>query len=481
MKREETLVEMVENAKKSQFGLTGIKVELEAVFNRSRAPRPYRRGCDNCYDGHHDCRSCGGDGINGDPDISDRDCLVCNGTGSQDCEHCLEQARLTADIPNYNDLKFVHDQVLAKLKKYKLVKAIPMGQNHNHGYKYQPKAPLVHSHIYNDMTVDTEMTFTLALDDPKTVLLLPKIVKAFSELKDEIGQGIDVANAGMHIALLNSPDAHYPSNSTDAHMNRYRNFKKSMTLLMPALFFLGSANNKSRGLRYRQPKVGCQDINQNDHRSAINYTGGALEFRVFETCYENPEMILDDVAVALNCLRFWTKKYTRNYLVKIANNVKFGVEGSDELKRLFVTTEHIDLLNRGLRMIKPSYYSITEIKAQRNFDVTKTLLRDSVKRARLVAEREYVLYDKRFSWEMTMNRHNYISDYLFRNIPRPLDSGGVSQDMPDPDDPKIIEEANKHADQRVSEMLNGKKPLEVFVTENLPRINNPGDYQLCVE
>jgi hypothetical protein len=465
--REETLVEQINWAKQNQFGLTGIKIEFEANFKRREV---ITRHCDYCNGtALMTCGDCEG------YDPGEYDCDSCDNRQTLDCDYCDGTVTRQEGDPDWNDMSFIHDQVLAKLVKYGLARKTPKDLTNalRNSRKYMPIAPLVYSKVYYDSSVDTEQTLTLLMDKPKNVLLFPKISDAFYALKDEIGKGIDVSNAGMHITLLNSPGAEYPTYSSET--TRFTNFRKSMILLMPALFFLGSSSAKCRPMQFRKPKVA-----RDDKYSAVAYRNGGLEFRVFETCFDTPEVILDDISVAINCLRFWTKRYTRNHLAKIANRVHFGKDGSDELTRLFVTTEHIELLNRGLRMIKPSYLSITELKKQRGFSLTKTDTKTADIRAREQAEKEYKTYEKRFSWEMVMRRNNYINDYINGNI---LNYTSVNRPVDTPDiDDKVIKEAGDWADERLKNYeIDAKTPIDEYCKDAITHILNPGSYELCVE
>jgi hypothetical protein len=500
------LVEAVKQAQGSEFGLTGVKVELEIKFNRHLCPRPNHgcetcdnRGeldcencdegivyCEYCLDGQVNCSECEGgcdDCINGSVDCPECEgeheweCNDCEGLARRTCYDCsglsAESTGSTEDAPDWRDLKHVHDRVLAKLVRYGLAAKQTAAEKargaYSLAYDYKPKSPLVFSKVYHDGTVDTEMTFSLALDNPANVLLLPKIVAAFYSLKDEIGQDVDVSGAGMHIALLNSQGATYPDRSTREDYLRFDNFRKSMILLMPALFFLASANEKSRPMGFRAPRISDQD-----KYSAIAYRGAALEFRVFETCYEQPAAILDDIMVALNCLRFWKLRYQRNYLSKVSRRVNFGVDSGDKLARLYVTSEHIDLLNRGLKMIKPQWYTISELKAQRNFKVTKNDTKNLEKRARLQAEQEYVEYENHFGWQRVLHRNNFINRYLEEQM--------AAQSRLESLGPEVLKAAEDYAEARVKDRIDpGKQTLHVYIENALPKLTKAGDWTLCAE
>lgn len=501
--RDDVLVEQVRRAKKVH-GLTAIKIELEAKFNRKHLSSS---SCEYCDDGAQECNDCEGRGDfmcstcdgSGEVENSEGDtvtcdgcdegwypCDDCGGSGQQDCEDCggtvegsQEQREPSASDINWNEedndcLIAITDRLLEKVAPYGLAER----GTTDYSREWKPKLPLVFTKAYDDVSVDTEQTLTLLMDDPRSVILSPKFVEAFYSLKDEIGQGVDLSNAGMHISLLFSEGGVYPSANIATDRLKFKNFRKSMILLMPALYFLGASDHKSRPMKFRKPRVHTvgmtYDHHDPDKYSAIYYNNGALEFRVFDTCYENPEVILDDISVALNCLKYWTRGYTRNYLDKVANNVSFGKDDSRELKRLFVIDEHIDLLNRGLKLIKPSYRSITELKRQRNFTVTKRDTKNHLKNARLKAEAEYQIYDNKFSWDMVIRRNNYVTRYLEDSRDEARNNIKAISDV-------AIKIATDKADANVKEYAKSKDTLDKFCEEQLPRLTNAGEYTLCAE
>lgn len=457
--RDEVLVELVKQAKASQFGLTGIKIEFEARFGRRILMEDHCSDC--CGQGRIVCYAC--DGL-----PTTIACNNCNNTRLIGCSNCDGEPTLGPEAMNWDDMRAIHDLVLGRLAKLGLAEKIPKKDQYQFAHKWRPVHPIVFSKVYPDGTVDTEQTLTISVDKPENVFLLPKIAEAFYELRKDIGLPVDVSTAGMHITLLNSPHALYPmTDTTPADRVRFDNFQKSMILLMPALFFMGSSNDNSRTLEYRRPRV-----SRTDKYSAVAYRGGGLEFRVFETCYDTPEVILDDVAVALNCLKFWTKRYTRNHLAKVANNVRFGKNQGDKLARMYVTNEHIDLLNRGIRMIKPSYLSVTELKKQRNFTISKNDTKNAESRARVEAEAEYKKYETKYGWENVMRKNNYINIYIESHVLRgPI---VASEDI-------VKQEAEQFAESEVAKYeTDHKLSVEKFCATKIPEILSAGEYELCV-
>lgn len=254
------------------------------------------------------------------------------------------------------------------------------------------KQCIVFKQFYNDHSVDSELTFTISLKDPQAVFILPKIVKIFTELADEMNCEIDVRGAGMHMALLQTKDAHYPSRPKVENSVRFQNFRKSMTMLLPALFFLGTANEKTRALRYRLPM-----ISGNSKYCAIAYRGGALEYRVFDTCYDAPDHILDNVIVMANTIGFWSAIYKP---VKVpVHHARFGTErGYTDLKYLYVTNDHLKLLNTGLDLLAPKYKTVSESKLQRKFDIDEKQIDEQEKERLKTVELDYREYEERYEF-----------------------------------------------------------------------------------
>lgn len=235
-----------------------------------------------------------------------------------------------------------------------------------------PKPPLVFGYVYNDGSVDTEFTFTLLLDDSKNILLLPRVIEIWNTMCKKAGGTVDVRGAGMHMAWLNDKSGHYPSAISQTNLSRFRNFRRSMQLLVPALYFLATHNDTSRGLEWRRPAIECSNVSHGSGKAnAIHYKDGALEFRVFDTCYYNPDAILDNVCVMANSLKYWVTPYVNPGLDKITEIVHFGTDNSRRLARFYQTTTQYDLLEAGLNILKPSYRTIEELKAERKFDLKR--------------------------------------------------------------------------------------------------------------
>ena len=268
----------------------------------------------------------------------------------------------------------------------------------DHGDYYTnwyPVRPLVYGEFYNDGSVDSEFTFTLMIDNEENVKLLPKIINIFNELAEEMGTEINVRGAGMHMALINDPDGRYPTSNPDDDDTHTMasNFQKSMMLLLPALYFLSSPSESSRALNYRRPQISARE-----KYSAIAWRNGSLEFRCFETCYDQPETILDNLVVIRNCMRYWSPTYKSNGVEKKIKELAFGNDRGYTLDRLYMTAEHLDALNIGIHKIKPSYLKVREIKSQRGFKQTKRTIASQLRQLQKEATIEHKEYIQRMEF-----------------------------------------------------------------------------------
>lgn len=341
MDKEKIVLQAVESLKKCPFKATAIKVELEADLSR---------------------RS------------SEYECLELLLTNVQR-QLGLEENDIAIEDDNYE----------------------------RHADAYKPLPGVVFARFYNDGSVDSELTFTISLSDPKNILMLPMFIEAWNELADGEG-GQDTSGAGMHMALINSTDCSYPCNMSATNTNRFSNFARSMQLLLPSLYFLASHNDTSRALEYRLPRIRqCRDRHGYSKFNAISYNSGALEFRVFETCYDKPEAIFDNVVVMANSMKFWRQRYVSPGLENITREnitreINFGNDYDGTLLRFYSSNTHLDLLDRGLAVLKPAYYTIEELKEEREFDVSKDSLEEKAKDQVTQAEHDYEEYIERVNW-----------------------------------------------------------------------------------
>lgn len=533
LNRDDVIVQAIESIKHGHFKGTAIKVELEAQFNR-RSDR-YSSGddeweyCECCDEGSVTCGTCDGGYDGGDFTCSDCDgegqnlryewrqwrtqrdnardtgtefsepepvqydeCEHCSGSGSVDycpdceegsntCDECdgtyrwrpdgySEDNEDTSDTPNWNKESVCHSFIMKKLKELNLAEFREGDWRNTHaGYSTQwhPVAPLKYAEFYRDGSVDSEFTFTLSIEDPRSVLLLPKVIDIWKQLGDAIGQGINVARAGMHTAILQTPDCTYPVIHSPAQQRMFDNFQKSMNLFLPALFFLGSGNDRSRELGFRKPQVSSRE-----KYSAVYYRGQALEYRLFNTCYDNPDTILDNLVVIANTLKYWGPEYRPSGLSKIANGIKFGNENDDSLERFYCTAQHIDLLNAGLKKLKPAYYTIKEVKKQRAFRRTKRTVKHIFTERAKQATQEYTDYENRLEWEAEANRLAVQADRFQRAY---YGGNGLTPEQRQ----LALQDAITMAEAEATRIRANKKPVDKYVAEVLENFErNLGQYEL---
>lgn len=359
LKRDEELVKLIDRVKRSPAKVTALKVEMEGRINRTNR-------CD---------------------------------------EDCSLNLRSEAHVgcKQFSSVRVAHDYVLQYLVPFGLAEAVPEeAQPPQHSYKFRPVYPCRFSKIYTDS--ETEWTITIDLKESENVLLAPHLIDAFNHLAEANGKGIDVLGSGMHMAFLQGKNGVYPSDEhrSKVQQQRFANFQKSMTPLLPALYLLGANRTQdgigiTRSLGARMPQV-----SNSDKYSAIAYRMGAIEFRVFDTCYDNREQILDNVAVmARSMSKYWRKTYRSPGMEKyMTKPVYFGGNNDDcvnKLDSLFMLKEQVDLLNAGLKRIKPPYLSVRDIKASRLF---KRNGRNCKKLDTVKYQTYYTQYLKSVKWEI---------------------------------------------------------------------------------
>lgn len=341
MKTLDRAVRQIEDA-----GFGYIKLELEAQLDRDASDDS------DCYDcdgrGEVSCYNCDGDGavdtgetVGVNSEIVYAECGDCDGSGENSCSDCDGSGNRYSDS-GYSDEYECQQFIVDRLSD-------------------EAKDALVYGNFYNDGSVDSEYTMTIPTS---AVHLLPEYIEAFKDLADEIGNGMDVDGAGMHISVLPKEcEGSYPVRNWTMPTANARNFARQNQKLLPALFFLASANSRSRGLSYRMPR-----ISDEDKYSAI-YTHGdtCFEYRLFETCYDKPEVIFDYIKVIANTLKFYADPTLQ---AKTLNKTfSFGDSGYS-LSRFFDTPDQLKVLNAQISTLKPSDKTIKTLKLERNVPLT---------------------------------------------------------------------------------------------------------------
>lgn len=357
------------------------------------------------------------------------------------------------------------------------------GSQRNYNEATDPFPWMRYGRFYDDGSVDSELTFTITLDDEDNIFYLPTVVSAFSDLSDQVGHRFDVRGAGMHMALLFSKDCSYPHNEDNylrrenpashrLHRTKLLNFKRAVTSLLPALYFLASPDGTSRALEYRRPIVSIEgDGSDGGKYSAVTYRSGAIEYRVFDTCYDSPGNILDNVVIIGNTIKYLSMGRISTGVEKAGESIAFGVDTDDTVERFYQSISHIDALNIGLQRIKPSYMKIREIKRNRGFRKTKNTVRFAKERLTKQAEKAYAAY---------MERHEILSCLRFE-----ADRSGMLLSLQNCSNSPLTgaemvraeERAREYAEERCAKDQPQAKPdfIERFIDNNTIR---NGDYTL---
>ena len=312
-------------------GFSHLKVELEAQFGRAAVPAEECLGCNG--EGYNFCPTCSGLGMlareEGDGLAN---CEACSGEGFiGDCADCDRRGvRQTVQ-----DLEWCRDFIRERVSE-------------------DARNSLEFDLFYRDGSCDSEYTFTIPTE---AAIYLPEFVRAFAKLGKLTGE-TDIRGAGVHIATMTQSGYPYERQLPQA---KVQNFTRQVTKLMPALFFLGSAGNRSRSLRYRWPR-----IHSYEKYSAIYTRGNTLfEFRIFEPCYRHPDRILDYVETIGSTMKYYTN--TRARVKEIGKRFKFP--RGQSVRRFFFDPEQLEVLDKQLKYFDMSK-SVDELKRERRLNYT---------------------------------------------------------------------------------------------------------------
>jgi len=350
-------------------GFLYVKIELEANVQ----PDNYRRNseCFSCSgSGRLPCQNCDGSRI-----IETR-CSTCDGEGTlilikneeaqlHPCPDCVDGRRETTcdecsdgyvncsecDGRGYTENEDWYDDyhdAFWEVFRKKLGKI---------------KDCLKYSRIYNDGSVDTEVTLTLRVNYIKE---LPAIVSFFAETCRAFGR-CNTGNAGLHITLL--PGYKYPR-TEKLDETKLLTFKKQVNKLLLGLICLGSPNDSTRAFEYRD-----LEISSNRKYSAI-YTHGdtCVEYRLFDACFDKPSYIIRYLELISKTLCYYTDKPRR--ILKLKKNISLkksneilnkGYRGcyrklvkvfrtDESITRLFVELSYL-VKNTSKQWLRQAYYT----------------------------------------------------------------------------------------------------------------------------
>lgn len=200
----------------------------------------------------------------------------------------------------------------------------------------EAKNALKYIECYNDGSVDTELTFTLPIEKSH---LIPQFIEAFKGITARFDlDEMSVVGAGMHIGILpTTSNGVYPCDHYGLDSIKYANFRSEVKKLLPALFVAACSKPNTRPLRYRYP-----DISSETKQSAIySRSRSMLEYRLFDTCYDNPELVFDYIGVIARTLEYYNdtaKKVTeagiRYRFYSTVNGVESILQESDQARAI---------------------------------------------------------------------------------------------------------------------------------------------------
>lgn len=339
---------------------TGVKLEMEAQFNRpSGSGDPQCDSCEGsgysyceyCDEGQREHEHCD---CTENCDTDYEDCGECDGEWRWTCNSCDGEGEPEEGAPDWGDplvcQQFIVDNVPKSARNaIKFIK------------------------FYRDGSVDSECTVTLPIHQAH---LLVHFLEAWTKLGKAIGNGIEIHRAGMHISILNDPNCFYtPGLDLNILNPRYvNNFADAMTPLLPALYFLASPSQQSRGLSYRTPRI--HPDKGGVYPAICTHGNSTFEYRVFETCYDRPLMLVDFLIVIAKTLQFYKPEPTETHM-KLG---KLGIKDGNGLDRFYFTPKHLIALDKGLKWLKPDYKTIDQLKAERDFKVDRKYLSDEHKK-----------------------------------------------------------------------------------------------------
>ena len=388
-----TIAKHLGNIKSS--GMSHLKFELEASLGRSQ--RRVQWACGDCTGRRiAPCSDCNGTGAAAQRSLLEPhvECIGCNGNGGRACQSCMGRGHRG----NFNDLETCQEYIFDQLALSTTGKTLAelraegkeLGDRDGRGGQSGGTAlPFVtYAKFYYDGSVDSELTITIPVEEGEKSL---DILNAFKKLA-EISSGghIDTRGAGMHIAVLpEGCDGYYPA---DVRLDArgLTNFINEVTKLLPALYFVGTSNHRSRTMQYRSPRI------TNDSKYSAIYTVGrrCFEFRVFETCYDRPEAVYEYLQVISNALKFYADP-TRK--VKTLGK-SFGFPSSTEIANYYNTTEQLRILNATVKYLKPEDKSYKQMKAERGVKYTISSLATKEKSRLAQLRADYNEYKKHFDY-----------------------------------------------------------------------------------
>lgn len=333
----------IKQIKKAGFNF--VKVELEAQLNRGSP-------------GYDDCYNCDGRGFIEDETEGEIECLDCGGEGRV-CSNEDFSDELSCNEFIMERLRSIG---LAELKSREIYFE-HCGNECSYETEYTPVFPLTYAAFYCDGSVDSEFTFTIAIEQIEKVL---DVINAFKSLADAIGNGIEVEGAGLHISVLPSGDYPCQGYLPEAKM---RNFRTEVAKLLPALFISAASGNFTRGYDFRYPRVSSGE----KYSAIYTHHGTCIEYRLFETCYQRPEAFFEFMGTIAKTLDYYIDP---NKKIEASENYPVYAGG---LKKLVETEQQVKVISKSLKHVIPYGYTMSEFIGHREIDLSLAKVRENSK------------------------------------------------------------------------------------------------------
>lgn len=287
------------------------------------------------------------------------ECNACVGTGGLPCSACDG----SGTRGNFNELGDCENYIMEKLAQAvygKTINELRAEKQMQTGHAWKVLGFVSFAKFYYDGSVDSELTITMPIEHADKAQILVEVFRDFAQLAS--ANNIDTRGSGMHIAVL--PEGCrgvYPA-QTRLNTAGADNFKREVTKLLPALYFLGTGGHRSRSMQYRSPRIA------HDSKYSAIYTRNyqVFEFRVFETCYDRPEAINDFIQVIAGALKFYADPTLK---VKTLGK-KFGFPSSTAIANYYGTTEQLRILNATVKYLKPEDKTFKRLKSERGLKFT---------------------------------------------------------------------------------------------------------------
>lgn len=281
-------------------------------------------------------------------------------------------------------------------------------------------AALTYKQFYNDGSVDSELTFTLPIEEAYRSV---EVLKAFSALAEEVGHGMETGRAGMHLTLLTSGT--YPT-AIPLNATKLRNFAAQVTKLLPALYAVSSHDGQTRALEYRTPQISPEK--DGVYPAICTHDGTALEYRLFDTCYDKPEALLEKIQIIAATTRYFhpTRK------VKL-QSAQFRLEQVAERysKKPFAGTikdlGNLQALEETLKLVKPASVSMNSFKKSRGLNLSA---RAVSKWSNASAMRNAISYQA-YTMNWRRQYHERLVAWLGDVHPDAATKAGIAQLMPE--------------------------------------------------